>query len=107
MRRKRSEWEMLVAEFSCGGETHEVFCERHELNVGTFRWWLGKLRRKRSRAPAASRKSMRLLPIRVRAETPTTSPLVDVLVHGAVLRIAVGTDVDYVSALASAFTARC
>lgn len=51
---------------------------------------------------------MRLLPVRVRHErVPATSPPLDVLVRGAILRVTVGTDVDYVAALASAFTARC
>lgn len=43
-RRGRAYWSGLVAEFESAPCLHADFCRRHELNIGTFRSWLYKLR---------------------------------------------------------------
>lgn len=108
MRRSRSEWEKLAAEFARSGETREEFCARVGAHVTTFRWWLTELRCKR-RAPGAGKsKALRLLPVRVReAHDAAPATPIEVVVRGAALRVAVGTDIAYVAALASALASRC
>jgi hypothetical protein len=72
-----------------------------------MQWHLGK----QSRAPAASGLAVRAPamptePRLVRIELPTSPPSVEVVVGGSVLRVVVGTDVTYVSALVAALQ-RC
>jgi hypothetical protein len=45
-RQKRSEarWRQLVAEFEASELTQEAFARSREINVGTFRWWLYRIR---------------------------------------------------------------
>jgi hypothetical protein len=108
MRRSRSEWEKLASEFARSGETHEAFCARVGARVTTFRWWLTELRCQR-RAPGVPKsKALRLVPVRVREAPVLASAMpIEVVVRGAALRVAVGTDIVYVAALASALASRC
>ena len=46
----RAYWAGVIAEFERGGQSHERFCERRKLNVGTFRSWLYRLRAETSLA---------------------------------------------------------
>jgi hypothetical protein len=43
-RHGRAYWTGVVTEFERSGQSHERFCERRKLNVGTFRAWLYRLR---------------------------------------------------------------
>lgn len=45
-KRSRGEWAKAVAEYEeiAGQETQEAFAQRKQFNVGTFRYWLYKLR---------------------------------------------------------------
>jgi hypothetical protein len=44
-RRNRSEWKAIIGAFEGSGESHERFCSKQRLRIGTFRWWLRELRR--------------------------------------------------------------
>ncbi len=43
-RHGRAYWAGVVTEFERSGQSHERFCARRKLNVGTFRAWLYRLR---------------------------------------------------------------
>jgi hypothetical protein len=109
MRRSREEWADLVSEFETSGETQEQFCIARGLVVGSLRGWLYRLRKERGGGKVA-RSATRMLPVRVRAGAlarDSTEALIEVGVSGAVLRVPVGADVDYVASLASALSCRC
>jgi hypothetical protein len=44
VRRGRSYWLPIIADFESTEYSHEEFCREHELNRGTFRRWLFRLR---------------------------------------------------------------
>ena len=108
MRRTRSEWEKLAAEFARGDEPRDAFCARVGVHVTTFRWWLTELRRKRRAPDARKSKALQLVPVRIREASAAASAMpIEVVVRGATLRVAIGTDIEYVAALASALASRC
>jgi hypothetical protein len=108
MRRNRSEWEKLAAEFAQSNEPRDAFCARVGVHVTTFRWWLTELRRKRRASRAGKSKALQLVPVRVReAPTAASATPIEVIVRGATLRVAIGTDIEYVATLASALSSRC
>jgi hypothetical protein len=43
-RHGRAYWTGVITEFERSDQSHERFCERRKLNVGTFRAWLYRLR---------------------------------------------------------------
>lgn len=49
-RRSRLRWKKLVGKFETSGLSHDDFCVRHGVNVGTFRSWLYRLRKEREDA---------------------------------------------------------
>jgi transposase-like protein len=103
--RPRSFWIPLVAAVERGANLHGV-AERHGVNPSTLAWWRTVLRREqRAEVPA-------LLPLVLDAAVPRDAAVshdgtVEVLVDGATLRVAVGTDVQYVAALARALVRSC
>lgn len=44
VRQGRDYWTRVIAKFERRGLSHDAFCEREKLNVGTFRTWLYRLR---------------------------------------------------------------
>ena len=43
-RQGRAYWTNVIAKFEGHGLSHEAFCKREKLNIGTFRAWLYRLR---------------------------------------------------------------
>jgi transposase len=102
--RGREFWERVVAELEQSGLTHEEFARERRLNVGSLRRWLYRLRRERGST------AMRVLPVRVETLLGVhgrTSDVVEIDVAGTVLRVAVGTDVEYVTELLARLRDRC
>ena len=101
-RHARSFWEQRVLEVERGAPL-ETVAGRHRVKAKTLQWWRSELRRERREAPALPA----LLPVVVRgAQAPTSAP-VEIAVGGAVVRVAVGTDVEYVAALIGAVGRGC
>ena len=76
------------------------------VRAGTLSWWCWKLR---GSAPRPRRRSVaKFLPVVV-AEQAVAMALADVAIEasGVRLRVAVGTDVEYVSTLVAAIRRRC
>lgn len=112
MRRDRSEWEKIVAEYETSGEQHAEFCARRRLSIHSFRDWLYRLRRERSTGTVArsATKAVQMVPVRVRsAAQPAAAPddVLEVVVPGALVRVKVGQDAEYIATLAAALAARC
>jgi hypothetical protein len=103
-RRNRQFWERVVVEFEQSGLTHEEFAREHRLNVGSFRGWLYRLRRERGSAAG-----VRLLPVRVETQPGWMgrNDVLEVGVAGTLVRLAVGTDVEYVTELVARLRDRC
>src|SRR4051794_39142262 len=98
------EWKQLIAEFETSGMSHKDFIAKHDVSLGTFQFWLYRLRKKaRTRSSESNSDSLtKFLPIDVVA-SPASSTRAQGgdsielgLLSGNVLRFAVGTDVRYV-----------
>lgn len=105
-RKSRSEWAAILKAFERSGESHEAFCSRRGLKIGTFRSTL--YRRRKAVAPEVA-----LVPVEVvhgggvvSASRAEPSELT-VVVAGVEVRVAVGTDPGYVGALVAELRARC
>lgn len=105
-RRTREEWSGLVGELEASGDSVQRFCEKRRLSVSSLKWWRWRLRNERG-SVALARSGVRLLPVDVVDVAPPRPTTLVVAISGAELRIEVGTDVEYVAALASALRARC
>jgi transposase-like protein len=96
-RHPKAFWVELVAELEAGATPADV-ARRHRVRETTLRWWRTQLR--------SASAGPRLLPV-------TASPVgrstrhVEIAVGGAVVRVAEGTDVEYVGALVRALGAAC
>ena len=89
----------LVAELESGATATEV-ARRHRVRETTLRWWRSQLRNGcRATGP-------RMLPVVASAVVGRARHL-EVAVGGAILRVEVGSDVEYVAALARALGAAC
>lgn len=96
-RHPRAFWAGLVAEIDRGAAVGEV-ARVHGVAVSTLRWWRWTLRREtRSSSP-------RLVPVVLRAGAGAAIAAghVDISVRGLVVRVGIGTDVDYAAALVRA-----
>lgn len=105
-RKSRSEWSVILRAFERSGQSHEEFCSRRGLKIGTFRSAL--YRRRKSESGGAE---VALVPVEVVERggvvaAAGSSELV-VVIAGVELRIPVGTDVQYVGALVTELRARC
>lgn len=112
-RRSRAEWEQLVRELEAGGSVEEV-ARRHRVRPKTLAWWRWQLRRGKVARSATESTTVQMVPVRVRQVAPPVKPVdesvddvVEVLVRGALVRLRVGQDPDYIAELASALAARC
>jgi hypothetical protein len=108
MRRSRREWTAIIEEFKGAGESHDGFCARRGVNVGSFRAWLYRLRNRdaKSKVARSATATLRLLPVRVRSSPLADGPI-ELLVRDVVVRVHVGADVQYVAELVTALASRC
>ena len=108
-RRSRAEWEQLVREVEACGSVTEV-ARRHGIRRATLAWWRWELRRGRVARSATKRTAVQMVPVRVRPAPPRVEPVDDVIevaVRGALVRVRVGQDAEYIAELAAALAARC
>lgn len=91
MRRSRSEWEKIVAEYEASDEQHVEFCARRKVSLHSFRTWLYQLRKERAagRVARSATKAVQMVPVRVREALPIVAPddVVEVVVRGALVRV--------------------
>jgi hypothetical protein len=105
MHRSQSEWRSVLRIYEQRGpQTQVEFCRAHGVSLSTLQWHLKKGAQAAAESGLAVRASPE--PRLVRIELPASPPSVEVAVCGAVLRVVVGTDVTYVSALVAALQ-RC
>jgi hypothetical protein len=111
MRRSRSEWEKIVAEYEASDEQHVEFCARRRVSLHSFRTWLYQLRRERAAGTVArsATKAVQMVPVRVRTapRVPEVDDVVELLVRGALVRVRIGQDPRYIAELAAALGERC
>lgn len=109
VRRSRSQWAVIIKAFERSGGSHEEFCAKRDLNLGSFRGWLYRLRKGAESAPEVA-----LVPVTVSG--PASSPSREVGEAGGQIVIAVsdvhvrvvpGTDAGYVAALVAELRSRC
>ena len=114
----REFWRGVVAEFE--GHAGQVqqwdFTQGRGLNLGTFQYWLYKLRRERKKAPSSgpvnAAPTAALVPVEICGVTPESQPMVSGEVpapplqpidvafpDGVMVRFAAGTDPVYMSKL--------
>jgi len=96
-RKNRQGWQGIIRAFERSGETHEAFCAARDLNVGTFRAWLYRLRRDAS-------EGVQLVAVDVAPREATVASMewgrpIVVCVAGVELQVAPGTDAAYVARL--------
>jgi hypothetical protein len=107
MRRSREQWAEIVGGFERSGLSHDEFCARQRLNVGSFRGWLYRLRNGSERDKVA-RSATRLLPVRIGPPGATgDEDLVEVAVGGIVVRVRSGVGAAYVAELVARLRDRC
>ncbi len=96
-RKSRSEWRSTVRAFERSGQTHEAFCEERDVNLGSFRGWLYKLRRE-PRPEDIQMVAVDVVASRV-LEVASTGDLFVELGADLRVRVPVGVDARYVAAL--------
>lgn len=98
--RSRSWWKRTVSHWKNSGLTAAEFAAREGVSEGTLRWWSSALRRG-TRAKRGSIESAVLAPIEI--DVPRAAAIsarhVEIAIDGTLLRVEVGTDIEYVSAL--------
>jgi len=108
-RRSRSDWQRIVTEYEAvrAQETQEAFALRKQLNVGTFRYWLYKVR--------SVDAEQRVRFVEVKTERGQVGPAFDG--HGSdlevelcggrcMLRFGTGTDANWIGAVVETLLAR-
>lgn len=107
-RKSRGEWLTIIKAFERSGESHEAFCSRRGLKIGTFRSALYRQRR-----ASGGGAEVALVPVEVvggagEAAADKTEPTeLVVAVAGVEVHLGVGTDIRYVGALVAELRARC
>lgn len=96
--RSRSWWQRTVSRWKSSGLTAREFAAREDLSAGTLMWWSSRLRRG-TRAERGLDESVAIAPIEIDVPRGARSSHVEVAIEGAVLRVEVGADVEYVAAL--------
>lgn len=99
-----TEWLKLVEEFRRGDLEQKEFVEKHNISLGTFRYWLY---RKAKAVQIESKPETKFLPVTVVASAAKTrrqqpSEVVVELPSGAAVRFAIGTDTEYLAELVAA-----
>lgn len=102
-RKSRTEWLAIIKAFERSGESHEQFCSKRGLAIGSFRSWLYRLRRTHEAAT-----DVVLLPVEVTAPVARHPPSDIVIgIADVEVRVAVGVDVGYVAGLVAEIRGRC
>ena len=99
-RHPRAFWETLVAEVESGATVDDL-ARRYRVRESTLRWWRTQLRRP-SRAP-----SVRLVEVATPRASAVAIQHIEIACGGLVIRVATGTDVDYVAAMVRALSGAC
>jgi transposase len=105
----RKRWEKIVAEYEESNWSHAEVAARFEVSIWSFRTWLYRLRREGKDAAKKGRALTRVLPVEiVRQELPRLhASEIKLDLESATISFAVGTDVEYLAALAAALRKRC
>jgi hypothetical protein len=96
--RSRSWWRSTVSRWKRSGLTAGEFAAREGVSERTLRWWSSALRRGTRAARGSSETAITPIEIEVPRGSAHAGHL-EIAIDGAVLRVAVGADVEYVSAL--------
>ena len=104
------EWNRLIAEYESSGLSHKDFIAKHDIAMGTFQFWLYRVRKSRKIRTSESESDSRprFLPIEVVASPAVTRAGGDVefielgLRSGTTVRFSVGTNVRYLAELFAA-----
>jgi hypothetical protein len=106
-RKSRSEWSKIIGAFERSGESHEEFCTKQRLSLGSFRGWLYRVRK-------AAVPEVALVPVTLMGTASSASrPVcglgaeIVVVVSDVSVRVVPGTDTVYVAALVAELRARC
>jgi hypothetical protein len=103
-RKSRGEWSAIIKAFERSGESHEQFCSKRGLAVGSFRYWLYRVRR----TGGAATTDVVLLPVEVTTPVARYAPSdIVIAIAGVEVRVAIGADVGYVAGLVAEIRARC
>jgi transposase-like protein len=100
------EWKRLIAEYEESGVVQKEFCDKHDVSLSTFQYWLYKRTKMASKFDVNSKPTF--LPVKVVASHAPKARAGDVdvlearLMSGVVVRFAVGTDTRYVAELLAA-----
>ena len=104
-RRTRDQWLALSLAYDRSNQSAPVFCARHGLTLGTFRWWRSQLRR--DGGPVDAIEPVRMLSVEVAgALRPVEEPVV-LLFSGLEVRVHFGADAEYVAELVARLRSRC
>ncbi len=95
-RRSREWWRGTVARWRKSGLSAVEFAAIEHVSERTLRWWSSQLRRG-TRAERGSKTS--IVPLEIKLAPVARPSLIEIEVEGAVVRVASGTDLDYVCAL--------
>jgi transposase len=96
-RRTRSWWRDAVSRWKRSGLSARAFAEDEGLSARTLSWWSSTLRRG-TRAERGSSETA-IAPIEIALPTTRAAQHVEIAIEGAVVRVEVGADVDYVASL--------
>jgi hypothetical protein len=101
-RRRGAEWAELMSQYESSGMSHEEFCDRHKLQINTFKSWRCVLNKKKREAAESSEIKM----VQVCAEpAPAYKSLLRFCFpNGLELKIDVGTPPAYVASLIQALS---
>ena len=100
------EWKKLITEYETSGLVQKEYCEKHDVSLSTFQYWLYKRTKMASKFDVNSRPTF--LPVKVvaspapKARGGELAVLEARLMSGLVVRFAVGTDTRYLAELLAA-----
>ena len=91
------EWQRLVAEYHASEESLGRFCNRHDVKMSTFHYWVVKGKRK-----VAPTKPVKMLPVIEPAASRVLDSVELVLQRGSRLRFSAGAAPDYIASIVKA-----
>lgn len=103
-KRGRAFWRGLAAEVD-GGASVAAVALKHNVLARSLSWWLWRLR-KDGDVPRRQGRP-RLLPVVLRQSSPVPPRSIEIAAGGALVRVEVGTDVEYVAALVRSIARQC
>lgn len=96
--RSRAWWKQTVSRWKRSGLSAREFASAEGVSERTLRWWSSALRRG-TRAERGSIEATVIAPIEIEMPSARSAKHVEIAIDGAVLRVEVGADVEYVGAL--------